>query len=234
MNSYLIGLFTKIISLIMISIMSLFNSVSYKMDTKEVVNNDASKSLNVINKVINYTTEVTYKANRPSNVREVTRKGVNGLAYVSENGKDQQIIRQMVPEHVIQGTGSQGEYVGKLSAYGPDCPGCSKVGNVACLTREGKRHSLVNDGIYYNDSEYGKIRILSAAREKFPCGTVIKIDNGRVQPYLAIVLDSGGSMVNAWKKGTIWIDLAYQTQASARGNNTSGSNVKFSVQRWGW
>ena len=58
MNSYLIGLFTKIISLIMISIMSLFNSVSYKMDTKEVVNNDASKSLNVINKVINYTTTV--------------------------------------------------------------------------------------------------------------------------------------------------------------------------------
>lgn len=212
---------------------SLFNSFSVNTTTLNATNTVINKSLNANNKIIQHTTQINYNAKIPSNLSKVITPGIDGVVYVDENN-NQKVLREMVPEVVEQGTGDQGEYVGKLSGYGPDCAGCSKVGNVACYTREGKKHSLKYDGIYYNDYQYGEVRILSAAREKFPCGTIIQIDNGKVEPYYAVVLDSGASMVNAWKKGTVWIDLAYGSSAAARAGNTSGSHVKFSVQRWGW
>lgn len=234
MNGYLVSLFEKIINLIIISFISLFNGAIFTNSKVEVSNKNASKSLSVINTVTSYTTEVTYASNVPFNIKRVIRQGLNGISYVSEDGKETKVIREMIPEQVVQGTGEQGEFVGKLTSYGPDCPGCSTSGNVACKTREGTKHSLIKNGIYYNDYQFGNVRILSAARQKFPCGTIISIDNGKVSPYLAVVLDSGGSMVSALKKGTIWLDLAYASQSDARHGNTSGTNVKFSVQRWGW
>lgn len=234
MNGYLISLLSKVINLFVISFISLFNGVKYTSSKLEVSNKNASKSLSVINNVTNYTTEISYASNVPSNIKRTIRNGINGISYVSEDGKETKIIREMVPEQVVQGTGEPGEFVGKLTSYGPDCPGCSSSGNVACKTREGTKHSLIKNGIYYKDYQFGSVRILSAAREKFPCGTIISIDNGRMAPYLAVVLDSGGSMVSALKKGVIWLDLAYASQSDARHGNTSGTNVKFSVQRWGW
>ncbi len=233
MNIYLLELLSKLVRILFVSMVSLFNSFSVNTTTLNVTNTVINKSLNANNKIIQHTTQINYNAKLPSNLSKVITPGIDGVVYVDENN-NQKVLREMVPEVVEQGTGDQGEYVGKLSAYGPDCAGCSKVGNVACYTREGKKHSLKYDGIYYNDYQYGEVRILSAAREKFPCGTIIQIDNGKVEPYYAVVLDSGASMVNAWKKGTVWIDLAYGSSAAARAGNTSGSHVKFSVQRWGW
>lgn len=233
MNIYLLDLLGKIVRILFVSMISLFHSFTLTTNSLTAANTTIHKSLNANNKIIEHTTVVNYNAKIPSTVSKVITKGVDGVIYVDEQ-KQEKVLREMKPEVVEQGTGAQGEYTGRLSGYGPDCPGCSKVGNVACRTREGKKHSLVNDGIYYNDSEFGQVRILSAARDKFPCGTVIKIDNGVVKPYLAVVLDSGASMVKAWKKGTVWIDLAYESSAAVRHGNTSGSNVKFSVQRWGW
>lgn len=233
MNIYLLELLSKLVRILFVSMVSLFNSFSVNTTTLNATNTVINKSLNANNKIIQHTTQINYNAKLPSNLSTVITPGIDGVVYVDENN-NQKVLREMVPEVVEQGTGDQGEYVGKLSAYGPDCAGCSKVGNVACYTREGKKHSLKYDGIYYNDYQYGEVRILSAAREKFPCGTIIQIDNGKVEPYYAVVLDSGASMVNAWKKGTVWIDLAYGSSAAARAGNTSGSHVKFSVQRWGW
>lgn len=233
MNIYLLELLSKLVRILFVSMVSLFNSFSVNTTTLNVTNTVINKSLNANNKIIQHTTQINYNAKLPSNLSKVITPGIDGVVYVDENN-NQKVLRDMVPEVVEQGTGDQGEYVGKLSAYGPDCAGCSKVGNVACYTREGKKHSLKYDGIYYNDYQYGEVRILSAAREKFPCGTIIQIDNGKIEPYYAVVLDSGASMVNAWKKGTVWIDLAYGSSAAARAGNTSGSHVKFSVQRWGW
>lgn len=233
MNIYLLELLSKLVRILFVSMVSLFNSFSVNTTTLNVTNTVINKSLNANNKIIQHTTQINYNAKLPSNLSKVITPGIDGVVYVDENN-NQKVLREMVPEVVEQGTGDQGEYVGKLSAYGPDCAGCSKVGNVACYTREGKKHSLKYDGIYYNDYQYGEVRILSAAREKFPCGTIIQIDNGKVEPYYAVVLDSGASMVNAWKKGTVWIDLAYGSSAAARAGNTSGNHVKFSVQRWGW
>lgn len=233
MNFYLLDFFGKLVRILFVSMISLFHSFTLTTNSLTASNTVIHKSLNANNKLIEHTTVVNYNSKLPSNISKVITKGIDGVVYVDES-RQEKVLREMTPEVVEQGTGDQGEYTGRLSGYGPDCPGCSKVGNVACRTREGKKHSLINDGIYYKDSEFGEVRILSAAREKFPCGTIIKIDNGRVEPYYAVVLDSGASMVKAWKKGTVWIDLAYASSAAARGGNTSGMNVKFSVQRWGW
>lgn len=233
MNIYLLDLLSKLVRIVFVSMISLFHSFTLTTTSLAASNTVIHKSLNTNNKLIAHTTVINYNAKMPSTVSKVTSKGIDGVVYVDEN-QQEQVLRVMVPEVIEQGTGAQGEYTGRLSGYGPDCPGCSKVGNVACYTREGKKHSLVHDGIYYTDTEYGQVRILSAAREKFPCGTIIKIDNGVVEPYFAVVLDSGASMVKAWKNGSVWIDLAYGSSAEARAGNTSGKNVQFSVQRWGW
>ena len=93
-----------------------------------------------------------------------------------------------------------GIYNGKLTGYGPDCPGCSSVGNVSCLTREGANHSLTYDGLYYNDITYGNLIILAADHLLFPCGTVVKVNNGILNEFYGIVLDTGIAMRNAWRK----------------------------------
>ena len=41
-------------------------------------------------------------------------------------------------------------------------------------------------------------------------------------------------MNKAWQNGTVWIDVAYQTKQDIQSGNTSGTNVQFSVQRWGF
>ena len=101
------------------------------------------------------------------------------------------------------------------------------------MTKEGKKHSLTNDGIYYKDSTYGDVRILAADNSGFPCGTIVKVNNGK-QEFTGIVLDTGSSMRTAWSNGTVWLDLAFATQNDAKSAGMSSNNAKFVVQRWGW
>ena len=98
------------------------------------------------------------------------------------------------------------------------------------------KHSLIYDGIYYQDEEYGNVRILAAAKTVFPCGTIIEINNGINPPFLGVVLDSGSSMQKAWNSSrTVWIDLAYATQNDARNTTTPGGNgIQFTVKRYGF
>lgn len=233
MNFNLLSIITNLVRIFFVTMVSLLNSFTLSTGSLMATNTVINKSLNSNNKIIKHTTVTNFNAKLPSNIKRVVKTGVDGVVYIDETNNEK-VLREMVPEVVEQGTGDQGEYVGRLTGYGPDCPGCSKVGNVACYTREGTKHSLISDGVYYNDSEYGQVRIAAAAREKFPCGTIMKIDNGRAAPYLAIVLDTGGTMRKEWLQGRVWVDLAYESNAAVRNGNTSGKNVKFSVQRWGW
>lgn len=125
-------------------------------------------------------------------------------------------------------------YTGRLTGYGPDCAGCSGYGGLACRTREKTSFSLKTNGIYYTDSEYGKVRILAAATSKFTCGTIIKVTKPGQTPFTAVVLDTGGSMRKAWANGNVWMDLAYSSEAMAGSDNLTGTNIKFEVQRYGW
>lgn len=125
-------------------------------------------------------------------------------------------------------------FVGRLTTYSPKCNGCSSLGNVACKTRNKKTFSLIKDGQYYNDTEYGKIRVVAAATSKFRCGTVIEIKKKGKNPVLAVVLDTGGSMRKAWNNKKVWIDLAYTDTKMAKTENLVGKNIEFNILRYGW
>ena len=146
----------------------------------------------------------------------------------------QPIILQTQKEEVVPASTTLEVMTGKLTGYGPDCAGCSGRGNLACKTAKGTKHNLYNDGIYYNDSTFGQVRIVAAAIQKFPCGTIIEIVKAGQQPITAVVLDRGGSMNSAFSKGTIWIDLAYGSTADAKVGGVSGLNYQINVKRWGW
>lgn len=106
---------------------------------------------------------------------------------------------------------------GKMSGYGPDCIGCS--GYLANGTYVG------GGNIYYDDSEYGRVRIV-AGDKKFKFGTIVRINDS----MLAIVLDRGGS-IGVEKK--FMFDLLYESEAEANRNGVS-SNTKFEILRNGF
>ena len=115
------------------------------------------------------------------------------------------------------------EFTGTLTGYGPDCPGCG--GRVACSPNPDVR----NGNIYFEDSEYGKIRIL-AADKSIPCGSIIKISNFKFvenNEFYGIVLDRGSAIVG------LTMDLLYPSE-----NDTliigRQRNIHFVIQRWGW
>lgn len=188
----------------------------------------------IINEVEPYGTDYVYVENMPSTAQPIVLKeGINGLDYTYD-GLTYIHLSDKSNEVVQIGTGKQGNYTGKLTGYGPDCPGCSAVGNVACRTREGLNHSLITDGLYYKDSIYGSVRVLAADNTAFPCGTIVKVNNGILDEFYGIVLDSGSAMRNAWSEGIVWMDLAFSTQKEALTGGATSSNTNFEVQRWGW
>lgn len=189
----------------------------------------------IMNEVKAYETEYVYNPNIPNTADPfVLVQGINGLDYTYD-GLTYVHLSDKVNEVIQVGTGASGNFSGKLTGYGPDCPGCSLVGNVSCLTREGVNHSLISDGLYYTDINYGNLRILAADNSVFPCGTVVKVNNGILNEFYGIVLDTGIAMRNAWRNEQIvWMDLAFSTQKEALTGGATSSNTSFSVQRWGW
>lgn len=110
-------------------------------------------------------------------------------------------------------------FVGKLVHYGPDCAECS--GHLGCNGQDAR-----GGNIYYNDKEYGKVRIV-AASSLLPCGSIIRIN---VNAYdsnglYAIVLDRGVS-------GNM-IDLLKASQRDKSPVRTA-NGVKFDILRYGY
>lgn len=104
-----------------------------------------------------------------------------------------------------------------MTNYGPDCEGCG--GNLAC---NGK--NVQNGKIYYEDQNYGRMRII-ATDSSIPCGTIFNIyDNGN--EYKAISLDRGGAI-----KGNKF-DLLNNNEAEAERNGVR--NLKVNLVRWGY
>jgi hypothetical protein len=234
MNIYLISVLNKWLSIILVSSLSLFGNLNFqeKVYTKQV-KYTASDS-NMVAEVLKYGTVTKYVTNRPIGIAYTVTKGKDGYAYVDKVTGNQVVIENKTDEVVEVGIGEVGEYTGTLTGYGPDCPGCSSVGNVSCRTYENAKHSLINDGVTYVDHEYGTVRILAAALVKFPCGTIIYIDNGTLKPFYGIVLDTGYTMRQAYANGNIWIDLAFPAENTALTAGATSYNTKYSVVRWGW
>lgn len=227
---------TKVKFSLILSIMIIIVTITVTIFNTGVTiyNPTGNMTATITNEVEAYGTDYVYVSNMPKTAQPIViSEGVNGLDYTYD-GLNYVHLSDMKNEVVQVGTGKEGNYTGKLTGYGPDCPGCSAVGNVACRTKAGTNHSLINDGLYYNDDIYGLVRILAADNSAFPCGTIVKVNNGTLKEFFGIVLDSGSAMRNAWKEGTVWMDLAFATQKEARTGGATSSNTKFEVQRWGW
>lgn len=110
---------------------------------------------------------------------------------------------------------------GTITGYGPDCTGCSGV--VACYPNPN-----VKDNIYYEDKDYGKIRIL-AADYSIPCGSIIKISNYKFinNDFYGIVLDRGSAIVG------LTMDLLHESEEVTVPIGRQ-YNINFKIVRWGY
>lgn len=233
MNTYLLGLISKWASIVCLSVSGLFNSGSLFSEEKiEVDNINQTKNSAASITEVAYDTTTVYNSKLPKDMTITKQEGQNGLAYKDSSDNTVEVIEEPVNAVVEVGTGDYGQFVGKMTGYGADCIGCS--GNLSCPTKSGKTWNLASDGETYNDEQYGKVRILAAALDKFECGTIIKVQSPYLGTFNAIVLDTGGAMKNAWKNGTVHMDLAFISETSSQINSATSSNVKYSVQRWGW
>lgn len=99
-------------------------------------------------------------------------------------------------------------YVGKMTAYGPDCYGCTSG-------RTASGQYVMGGNIYYNDPTFGNIRIV-AADKTIPFGSIIRISGLNIfpEPILAIVLDRGGMIGFAEGKHS-YFDLLYKSEKDA-------------------
>ncbi len=238
MNINLLQLLSKYIIFLTVSVMSSLGIGNYSENEAVVNNINKEKDFQVITSVTNYKTVVQYNKKIPKNVTNVISEGKVGLSYTEQNNQEstveEKIVQEVTNEVVEKGTGDYGIYTGKLIGYGPDCVGCSGEGYLACKTVDGTKFSLKYNGIYYNDNEYGNVRILAAATSKFPCGTIIEITKSGKESFLAVVLDTGGTVQNAWKNGNVVMDLAYSRNADSGSDGLTGSNITFNIKRWGW
>ncbi len=233
MDIYLLQLLGNWLSVLLVTLVSFFNIGDYSEEKSDVENLSYTKTATVLNEVVNYKTEYVYNDKKAADSSpEVIKEGEYGLVYRYQNG-DTKVFKNAVNRVVEIGTAKSTKYTGRLTAYTPYCVGCSKVGNVACMVK-GKKHSLIKDGQYYVDSEYGKVRIVAAALSAFPCGTIVTIDNGKLPVFNAIVLDTGGSMRQAIKKGVVWMDLAFSDKNDTGIRIAGSRNVSYTVRRWGW
>lgn len=225
----------KFYILLFLTVVIMISIIYFSDNSISIKNPISDMTATIINEVDSYDVEYVYNESIPSTSEPVVLvKGINGLDYTYD-GLNYVHLNDKVNEVVQIGTGAQGIYTGKLTGYGPDCPGCSLVGNVSCRTREGKNHSLTYDGLYYNDVVYGNLIILAADHTLFPCGTVVKVNNGILNEFTGIVLDTGIAMRKAWRNdGIVWMDLAFSSQKEALTGGATSSNTTFSVQRWGW
>lgn len=110
---------------------------------------------------------------------------------------------------------------GGLSAYGPDCSGCS--GYLASGRYVG------DSNIYYNDSQYGKVRIV-AGDKSYKYGTIVRIKSSKIgNDIVAIVLDRGGVGLS----NKFMFDLLFKSEKEAL-KFGSYSDVVFEILRYGY
>ena len=228
MKKGLLRLILTNLSVIMIflAIVACFQGISYTVN-----DGTGNKNAAAVTQVVKYDTIEIYDESIPNNITKTVVEGVDGLYFINNDG-GATTLKEVVNEEVVVGTGKYGVYKGIMTGYGPDCVTCDGLGYVACATESGKSFNIITDGIYYNDDEFGEVRVLAAALAEFPCGTIIEITNSDREKEIVVVLDTGSGMRNAYSQGWILIDLAFEKEALAL--STTNKNTHFEVKRWGW
>lgn len=162
-----------------------------------------------------------------SNINTIKSVETSRILPITTNIQDTfQVVNKFVKvtstEEILKHPNEKIEFSGTLTGYGPDCVGCS--GNLGCAPHP----NVQNGNIYFEDTSYGKIRIL-AADPSIPCGSIIKVSN---YPYITgdfygIVLDRGSAI-----KG-LTMDLLYNSEQETR-NLGRAYNINFQIERWGY
>lgn len=179
------------------------NNNLYKMDDNTSIRfNESSKDY--IDESVNEKEEVEEESKKEiSSVEEiietipVTNEEKNDkIEDKNSETNDLPIVSLSEEREVLQ------TVVGNLTGYGPDCLGCGGHTSTGFdLTQS----------IYYEDSEYGSVRIL-AADKSFPFYSIIRVSNvPTMDDFIGIVLDRGGNV--GFGKGTLF-DLAFESESS--------------------
>lgn len=188
------------------------NTVKVKLDDKKLNSSDFLEYVN--NKVIEDKETIEEKEDSIEEKEVVLDKEIEKEEVVQEEEKEEVVVSEPVSD-VLE------KQVGSLSGYGPDCKGCS--GYLA----SGR---YVGDGnIYYSDSTYGTVRILSGDKT-YPFGTIVRVKSSSWGTFLAIVLDRGGGV--GFGK-THLFDLLYQSNSLAYDYGVSYNTV-FEILRYGY
>lgn len=187
------------------------NTVKVKLDDKKLNSSDFLEYVN--NKVIEDTETIDEKEETIEKTEVVLDKEIEKEEIVQE--EEEEVVVSKPVSDVLE------KQVGSLSGYGPDCKGCS--GYLA----SGR---YVGDGnIYYSDSTYGTVRILSGDKT-YPFGTIVRVKSSSWGTFLAIVLDRGGGV--GFGK-THLFDLLYASNSLAYDYGVSYNTV-FEILRYGY
>ena len=134
------------------------------------------------------------------------------VAKVEENVSKNAVVASVVTDVLERQTGT-------MSAYGPDCAGCS--GHLATGFDASK-------SIVYQDKTYGPVRIVAGDR-KYSYGTIVRI-KGVGNPFNAIVLDRGGD-IGIGRRFMFDLLCTSESDASKFGSHY---NVTFEILRYGY
>lgn len=151
------------------------------------------------------------------------KKSTKKVNENTEKKQEQELKNQIEKEVVIEQIEKYDvleSFRGNLAAYGSNCKGCS--------TKTSSGYTI-SKSVYYNDKDYGKIRIL-AGDKKYPYGTIVKLRIDTTTEIIGVVLDRGGD-IGIGKR--FQFDLLFQTEKEA---SVFGSkqNVQFEVLRLGY
>lgn len=234
MDIYLLQIIGDWLSVLFVSFISFLGIDLSSQDLSVTESNSNVKSVTVLSMVVPYSTDYVFNDDKiQKGDASIIKQGENGINYVYDDGTVKSFI---VPVNEVREVynGTDSTYTGRMTGYGPDCDTCDGIGGTACRTKYGKNYNLITDGIYYNDDDFGKVRIVAAPFAEFPCGTIVYVDNGIFDPFYAVVLDTGYSMRNGYENGIIWFDLAFSSEKDPDVPRSTSYNTTYKVQRWGW
>lgn len=216
-----------ILNILIISIVSFNIYVTKTSDVlfKETINNNKYDFI-AYNEIIEEEIEVeeeTIKVEIDETVQQKTEAKKEVVTVIEK----QELIKEEIKKEEVKVNNTENileTLTGSMSGYGPDCYGCTS-------NRVASGYYVGEGNIYYNDKDYGKIRIV-AGDKKYPLGTIVKIGSSNVsdEPIIAIVLDRGGN-IGINKKFTF--DMLFATEKEASKYGVS-KNIKFEILRLGY
>lgn len=192
--------------IILVTILVIVFTIKYPKVNNYNIENNKYNSYNFVEEV------VKLKEENNSQIIEKPKEELN-----VENKEELPNIKDESNSQVLE------TLVANISGYGHDCYGCTSG-----YTASGY---YIGDGtMYYEDSTYGKIRVV-AADKKYQFGTIVRISNFiNEDTFYAIVLDRGGA-IGLDKR--IQFDLLYPKNNDAIPVGIQ-TNVIFEILRLGF